>query len=393
METVLAGLLPLAIDLLARLLGLGNVGAKVREIIEKVQGFVDRAIDKLLQRVLALFRGGKGAESKAETPAQPAAGTIQVTKPLVLPEERHTISARIQAEDVVLNIASARRGRVITVLDAAIQEVKKRQKAAKTPKERSEDDLLVVSLGKARDEASEQEIERTWILEGRREPFQQFIEVRISHLIELVKAAFQHASIESLEELFQPEGVSGPRFLPVAFRGSDFIRRHFYEALQPWRTFRDPIVAAEQRKIANEVDKANAAKDFTAWNALETAHRIPDDAQLGVFKRSHVFQTAYELDHINPVSRHWNKTGFKTSDDERGRFYFDTGVAIGSPSSNFQVVTAAFNRAKGGERYVDFVEPGFTSRFAAADTPGAKELVDRGGRRLSFLDATGKPLA
>ena len=105
-----------------------------------------------------------------------------------------------------------------------------------------------------------------------------------------------------------------------------------------------------------------------------------------------MFQTAYELDHINPVSRHWNKTGFKTSDAERDRFYFDTGVAIGSPSSNFQVVTAAFNRAKGGERYVDYVEPSFTSMFAAAGTAGAKDLVDRSGRRLPFLDPNKKPL-
>ena len=75
-ETVLASLLPLAIDLLARLLGLGNVGAKVREIIEKVQGFVDRAIDGLLNRVLAAFRGGTGtgpAEPKTATEAAPQA--------------------------------------------------------------------------------------------------------------------------------------------------------------------------------------------------------------------------------------------------------------------------------------------------------------------------------
>ena len=60
-ETVLASLLPLALDLLARLLGLGNVGAKVREIVERIQGTIDRAIDKLIQRVLAAFRGDRGA--------------------------------------------------------------------------------------------------------------------------------------------------------------------------------------------------------------------------------------------------------------------------------------------------------------------------------------------
>ena len=49
-------------------------------------------------------------------------------------------------------------------------------------------------------------------------------------------------------------------------------------------------------------------------------------------------------------------------------------------------------RAKGGERYVDYVEPSFTSMFAAAGTAGAKDLVDRSGRRLPFLDPNKKPL-
>ncbi|WP_298407996.1 DUF4157 domain-containing protein, partial [uncultured Chloroflexus sp.] len=56
-EETLARLLPLAIDLLARLLGLGNVGNNVRQIIERVRGMVDRAIDRLIDRVRNMFSG------------------------------------------------------------------------------------------------------------------------------------------------------------------------------------------------------------------------------------------------------------------------------------------------------------------------------------------------
>lgn len=66
-EGVLARLLPLAIDFLARLIGLGNVGAKVREIIEKVQAMVDRGIDTMLQRIAAAFRGGGTAAGGADS--------------------------------------------------------------------------------------------------------------------------------------------------------------------------------------------------------------------------------------------------------------------------------------------------------------------------------------
>jgi hypothetical protein len=56
-EEVLGRLLPLALDLLARLLGLGNVSRDVREVIEKVRAFIDKAIDALIGRVVGVFKG------------------------------------------------------------------------------------------------------------------------------------------------------------------------------------------------------------------------------------------------------------------------------------------------------------------------------------------------
>ena len=68
-ESFLAGLLPLAIDLLARLIGLGNVGERVRAILQRVQDTLWGAIDRLIERVVGLFRGGQGQVGEApETP-------------------------------------------------------------------------------------------------------------------------------------------------------------------------------------------------------------------------------------------------------------------------------------------------------------------------------------
>ena len=63
---MLAGLLPLVIDLLARFLGLGGIAEKVREIIEKVRAAVDRAIDSLIERIKGLFRGGDQAQEQPD---------------------------------------------------------------------------------------------------------------------------------------------------------------------------------------------------------------------------------------------------------------------------------------------------------------------------------------
>lgn len=107
-EGVLAGLLPLAIDLLARLIGLGNVGERVREIIQTVQQTIWGAIDRLIDRVLASFRGGAGAPGATGTAGGPAASDFG--KPLAFEAggEQHTLSVEVSGGDAVIMLASAR---------------------------------------------------------------------------------------------------------------------------------------------------------------------------------------------------------------------------------------------------------------------------------------------
>lgn len=103
-EATLARLLPLAIDLLARLLGLGNVGAKVREIIERVRGVVDRALDRLIDRVRNLFRGG-GSERRAAAEPAPALEAGALTVPFTAAGQHH-LYVRIVNRRAVMSVAS-----------------------------------------------------------------------------------------------------------------------------------------------------------------------------------------------------------------------------------------------------------------------------------------------
>src|SRR5678816_4720347 len=63
-EASLAKLVPVAISLFANLLGLGGIADKIRGIIEKVQTMVDQAIDKLIAKVMGLFKGKGGKDDK-----------------------------------------------------------------------------------------------------------------------------------------------------------------------------------------------------------------------------------------------------------------------------------------------------------------------------------------
>jgi len=116
-EGVLVRLLPLAIDLLARLIGLGNVGEKVREIIEKVRAMVDKGIDTMLQRVAAAFTGGgtsaagAGARMGAIAPAAGAAdsGVVEsetISETFTVAGEDHTLRSVVVGDEATTDMAS-----------------------------------------------------------------------------------------------------------------------------------------------------------------------------------------------------------------------------------------------------------------------------------------------
>lgn len=120
-EEILARLLPIVIDLLARVLGLGNISARVREILERVRASVDRAIDRLIERVLAMFRGAGGEAAAAPEGAAPAApeaaaaaaaaaapAVVGERLPIALPGgATHHLSVAVQGRNAALMVESA----------------------------------------------------------------------------------------------------------------------------------------------------------------------------------------------------------------------------------------------------------------------------------------------
>jgi phage-related protein len=71
-ENALASLIPIAISLLANILGLGGITERVREVLEGVREAVRNAIRSLIRRVRGMFGGGRDRERsspRAETPS------------------------------------------------------------------------------------------------------------------------------------------------------------------------------------------------------------------------------------------------------------------------------------------------------------------------------------
>lgn len=72
-ENALGQLVPVAIDLLAKLLGLSGLGAKLKEVVQGLRKKVDDAIEKMIERVKGLFKGGKGDDTSAKPSDQQGA--------------------------------------------------------------------------------------------------------------------------------------------------------------------------------------------------------------------------------------------------------------------------------------------------------------------------------
>jgi hypothetical protein len=109
-ESVLANLLPLAIDLLARLLGLGNVGERTRKIIGDIHQKIEDAIVNLIKKVVAKFTGKGGAPAgEGAGAAKAPAGAGEIMPPIAIAAggESHTLSILDQGEHVVAMLASA----------------------------------------------------------------------------------------------------------------------------------------------------------------------------------------------------------------------------------------------------------------------------------------------
>ena len=99
-EQALAGLIPIAISLLANLLGLGGITDKVREVLEGLRETVRNAIRSLIQRVKALFTGGDPEAEEEEEEEEEEEGVI--VEPVDMDGASHTLRIDPESDDVTL---------------------------------------------------------------------------------------------------------------------------------------------------------------------------------------------------------------------------------------------------------------------------------------------------
>ena len=429
---VLGQMVPIIIGFLASLIGLGGIGAKVKEIITKLQKPVNKAIDFVIKTGLKLagpiIRGisGIGKKVKAKVAAGKAwvkgkadsvrararaivdwvASKIKKTirKPFSLGRgETHTVTVNINGPDADVLLASKLAGRIRAVLPALIQQAQKANKGHYVP--RLQAALKAGEAIPAKWRVKEADITRqiqervkrkladgSWDKRDATNYERARIQKERAKLYgpvesELAVIVTSLKGLPSLDEFSSAAASKETRYFPPGFD----VRNGLYVRGTSWRTV---MTAVKNRDIKQRQDEIAGAGTKAARQALfeqwMRAGFIPRSGHSG-YRRAETLAAMpvaaakgwlaglrYDVDHIKPLAMHWNSQGYNSSDGARANAAFDV--------DRLQALFYQANREKGGKGY-DFsrpLGPEFTSQWAEGGVKNAKSIDGR-----VFVDARG----
>jgi hypothetical protein len=308
------------------------------------------------------------------------ASSAPVTKDFALSGESHTLTATLLPSGVEITMASGERHVISAMLGRSISDVR-----ADPTRSGEEKTFLINILTKA--QSDERALHQDWIIAGARDPrggttavdFPTFANVRLAQIVNdlLSLSAF---GIKSFDQFLAR--TPAQRYLP----GDYDVRDQLYERGSGWGSTRTTVTTQGKRDIKSRVAQAqqalttNSATAAQLWNDLKREDKIPSSASINSFTPAEVDNVSYHVDHVRPLSFHWQVDGGNNIDDN-DRWNATTQTA------NLSLITEEANLRKPRGRYVNWVGPAFTSHQAQGGLVGARQID---GRR--FEDATQNPL-
>ena len=372
-ENVLGQMVPLLISFLASVLGLGNIGAKIREIVDGLQRPVTRAVDWIIGQGLKLagplIRGVKGIGAKAK------AKVAKVKDKALAKVRGGDDSPAGKQQRLDLAVAAAR---------AATQ--KYADKPVSGPVLRG-----VLGVIKTRHGLTTLEPVR----QGDRWAVHAVVNPETTVALEAKPPAAESASA----------GVPPQRHLPPAYREHGVLRRRLFETGSGWSTLRNAINEHMTNELFGAFDalmgfsRAERRDQLVQWVGL---HKIPPeilaafDAEPRVtaswLRRWLTDNVSWHVDHVRSLAEYWIRSDHNAGDTERRAHTTDL--------ANLNWITARANLGKGS---APTEESGETQRFHFLDKPwvgpdftSARAEGGRAGARTidgePFRDEHGTPL-
>ena len=392
-EEALGATVPVAIGLMAGLLGFKGLAKAVVGFFKKMMDRVKKKIAEIkkyiAEKAMKLFGKGKGKGKSKETKPD-SKGRFKVVVPFNMMDRSHTLTATNETGRFSVLYASGGADDFLPALQNAIAEVRNSERDDKN-------EILDKLRGyrtAVRSLEQDYRIDENEIQKGVRtgkylEAKSQFYKKRIAQLAAGLRVWAPRWKIKALDDFYQAPPKE--RYIPFKKLGYDtagkFIRAHLYDRMHGWSAkstqVRNRDLPGLIQQIENVQDRyktASTEKDkeraVDAWNVLKRGGVVEKNAIIETYD-PHTIQ--YDVDHIEPVSTRWNDTGFDKDDATRGTQVLE--------DANLQILTHEANVEKGGEFYREYVGPNFESSIAEGGLKNAKKI---GGKR--FLDAAGNPI-
>ncbi len=434
---VLGQMVPIIIGFLANVIGLGGIGEKVRQIVQKLQKPITRALDLVIKTGLKLagpiIRGIKGisgkvkakvAAGKAWVKGKAEAGKQWVKSKAIAAKEGvaaafswvrvkltgveaqrgfamadgswHTLTARGLDKGVELRISSAMSGRLIPRLQQAEQQVNDwpatRPHRGEILSMLQDGTRLALAL---RLETEWNQIRAQMQQEGKPQNEIQNAYNRWRNKAEegLADIVYPLARVPDLSTILLDQPIAR-RFLPRGMKH----RQALYVRGQDWDAVRRAVLARDlparfemlqySLHAAHPLERAQLMHEWSRLGWVPAPHhpeyRDPE-ALVGQgvpAMMQYIRSLEYDIDHVEDLPAHWNREGHNSGDGPRLTAAFD-------PGAGFETMFFRANRSKGSGRrqFSEPIGPDFESKWAEGGIMNARTIDGQ-----PFVDEQGRPV-
>ena len=386
-ESILGGLLSLAISFLAGFLGLGKITDKIKAVIEKVRLTVDKAIDAVIAWIVgkakALFGKLFGKKDKKE---ESKVGSVPVKEGFAMGQAEHTLTAVVDVNDqsVKITMASSQDIIISAQLGSAIDMIQNDKeedgKGNPVKREKTQKSAILQDLNAAKIQVDN--IRDEYVKAGKPEAFDKFIKPRLANIIgNLTKLAKKKPEITSLKPLIS---LGKPRYIP---KGWD-IRKKLYDATGGWTakstsmrkshlSVLEPRLKAIWTLREDKSKSINYTSAKSQWIAMQNSREIPSVKYAPSFANyNHVkdfAQLKFETDHNPSLGMVWNSSEKNQDDGQRNK------TLLGAGSSALKVITKEENQERAADKSInpDFDrDVGSSFESAVANSPKGSMMLD-----------------
>jgi hypothetical protein len=385
-ENVLGGLVSLAISFLAGFAGGGKVADKLKEVMEKVRGAIDKAQDAIINPVVAKAKAwfAKLFGSKEKKPEQEKGGASTVKEGFSMGQASHTLTATVSGDDINITMASmtdiAIGIQLATAIDQIENDKEKDDKGHTVKREPSQKAAILLDINAAKKRVDN--LRKEYVDANRPQSFEKFIKPKLAAIIgDLNRLAKKKPEITSLKPLIS---LGRPRYIPKNWD----IRKKLYDSVGNWKgkskSMRDTHLSAlslklfEIWKLKNDTTKpGNYAKAEAQWINMQNVREIPSVKKAPSFANyDHTRDFSnlkYETDHNPSLGMTWNTAEKNQGDDKRKNSLLGNGI------SKLQVITEEENQERAKDKSInpDFErDVGTEFESAVAHSPKGSMTID-----------------